>query len=240
MIKYEQLQRVDKRDTARISQLVNERTPFILAGETDDWPAAKLWRMDYLCIDPYLRKLKKEIVQNNYYLKNWQFWVTRPELLQDYDIPKAFSIDYSPLVTGHMHALKWIFIGNKGTYSKSHYDLFFSSAWLYLACGVKEWRLMKNPSEIFSKDNTPDLFQLDHDEQAHNYTIWSAQQMPGEIVWVPPKVLHAVFNHEFAIALTHNYINSTNIIDALDYPDLTMQEKNAVKAIISKLNISHE
>lgn len=119
--------------------------------------------------------------------------------------------------------LKWLFIGESGSGSPSHLDTMNTSAWLWCACGRKEWRCLHGGDFglIGSKERAvghlPDLFDPDTDmfpwlRQGRLY--WGVQE-PGDIVFTPSCVYHAVRNVEFTISVTHNYADATNIAEVL-------------------------
>lgn len=222
------LLRIDCKDRQQIDFHINHRIPFIITNQAENWSCEKIWNIEYF--------RRYEVVDNavllNNYLRNWSFWRDYPELLTDYCIPKIFSTDYSPFLTRHIHALKWIFIGNAGTMSASHYDIFYSSAWLYLAEGLKHWRFLKE-----SVDDKPQVINLFDDAQLRDHVVWEGIQKAGDIIWVPPKTRHAVVNQNMTIALSHNYIDATNIEIALRYPELSCEQKAILTKIISELGI---
>jgi hypothetical protein len=161
-----------------------------------------------------------------YNIVDWNFAFTNPELLKDYTVPKFFDMDLSASLGFSDHALSWIYFGEQGTGSPSHVDVVNTSAWLLLAKGRKHWRFVhsEQANRCGNTGNWADLFAPDLDQFSMMDTIegWDLVQSPGEIVWVPSQCLHAVRNISSTIAVTHNYVDLTNLGEV--YHAMCMQD----------------
>ena len=147
------------------------------------------------------------------YLVNWQFGATCPALLADYTTPAFFT----PVLNACLAPatdLRWIFVGEPGSGSAAHIDIFNSSAWLALVTGRKHWRMCAPGETPRGRTGVAiDLFASPTQlaQQFPGLTIYETEQAPGEIVWTPPDCLHAVSNLEHSIAVTQNYLDLSNL-----------------------------
>eukprot|EP00003_Mantamonas_plastica_P013814 TRINITY_DN2400_c0_g1_i4.p1 TRINITY_DN2400_c0_g1~~TRINITY_DN2400_c0_g1_i4.p1 ORF type:complete len:177 (-),score=57.00 TRINITY_DN2400_c0_g1_i4:117-647(-) len=113
------------------------------------------------------------------------------------------------------NALRWIFMGAQGSGSAMHSDTFYSSAWLSVLQGRKRW-IMYPPSSL-SDEAEVDAFYPDKEDdafadlQARPESGFEGVLHPGEIMFVPPRWNHQVYNIDHTLALTHNYIDVTNM-----------------------------
>jgi len=162
------------------------------------------------------------------YIKTWDYVHAGAGALQeDFTVPSIF--DKSPrclteqVVFGHSaRDMKWIYIGEEGTGSPSHIDTNYSSAWLWCARGKKEWRCVHGGDwdrlgyeELNRKGNLPDLFRPD--VRSHpillESRLYEGIQEAGDVMYNPSKCLHAVYNTQFTVSLTHNYVDCSNLAD---------------------------
>jgi len=120
--------------------------------------------------------------------------------------------------------MKWLFIGEAGSSTRTHFDVLNSSAWLWCARGLKKWRCMHGgdhqliPDACWRSGEFPDLF----DPNVEGYP-WLQQvrlfygiQKAGDIMYTPPFVLHGVRNLEFTISITHNFVDAVNLFAVLE------------------------
>lgn len=172
-----------------------------------------LWDMLSLMRQRSLANLTEQ--DERYNIVDWGFRVSNPELVADIPIHPFFSMDISPLFTGDENSFKWIYFGEPGTGSATHIDVMNSSAWLLLATGQKNWRMVHCDyhERCSSRGGMVDLFDVDAEEfpATAGMPVWETEQKPGEIVWTPPRCIHAVRNMEYSIAVTQNYIDLGNL-----------------------------
>jgi arginase family enzyme len=192
-------------------QLNTFRSPY--RHETAESKSAPFWEM----LASMRQRSQADLRESDerYNIVDWNFAFTNPELLADYCIPDFFDMDLSEQFGFQKHLLNWIYIGEEGTGSPSHIDVGNTSAWLYVARGSKHWRFVHNDdtaacgklgqwADLFA----PDLARFKSMENIRGFEL---VQEPGELVWVPSGCLHAVRNLEPTIALTHNYVDLTNL-----------------------------
>jgi histone arginine demethylase JMJD6 len=167
------------------------------------------------------------------------------ELQEDFTVPSVFDRSADAIskqvVLGHSETdMKWLYIGEPGTGSGAHIDTNNSSAWLWVARGAKRWRCIHGgdyhlfgtdvSSDGESSDGSsseegdgyggpplPDLFRPDVSEfpQLERARLFEGEQREGDICFNPTQCIHAVHNTRFTVSLTHNYVDATNLGDAL-------------------------
>ena len=172
-----------------------------------------LWDMLSLMRQRSLATLTEQ--DERYNIVDWGFRVSNPELVADIPVHPFFNMDISPLFTGDENSFKWIYFGEPGTGSATHIDVMNSSAWLLLATGQKNWRMVHSDhyDRCHSRGGMVDLFDVDAEQfpATAGMPVWETEQKPGEIVWTPPRCIHAVRNIEYSIAVTQNYIDLSNL-----------------------------
>ncbi len=186
-------------------------TPF--ADEPTRSAPIKLW--EALALMRQRDSINLGPMDERYYIVDWEFGQRVPELLADYEVPSWFNMDLSEQLGLNQTALQWIYFGEEGTGSSSHTDVLDSSAWLLLACGRKHWRMVKaeDAERLQFRYQSANLFDIDTTifRDSADVCGFEVVQEPGEILWTPPRCLHAVRNLDRTIALTHNYVDLTNI-----------------------------
>jgi hypothetical protein len=192
-------------------------------GKNKDYDSADMDLLELLTTMETRYNITLDDREARYYLRAWRFWKELPELLDDFSMPEVFS-DKVYSQTQQPHDYTWFFIGEAGTYTPTHLDYGYNSAWLYLVEGLKEWRFIQCPyfqtPEVLKKLNSdekrcnPDQIDLFNNDTINGEYLtmqsWTALLEPGEIIWTPTQCLHAVRNIETSFALTCNYINTTN------------------------------
>lgn len=137
--------------------------------------------------------------------------------------------------------MKWLYIGEPGTGSGTHIDTNNSSAWLWVARGAKRWRCIHGGDfHLFASEGDdvsarsssaeddssedgyggpplPDLFEPNVSQfpQLRKARLFEGEQREGDICFNPTQCIHAVHNTRFTVSLTHNYVDATNLGDAL-------------------------
>ncbi|KAA1071174.1 hypothetical protein PGT21_020029 [Puccinia graminis f. sp. tritici] len=136
-----------------------------------------------------------------------------------YQVPEIFLDDW---MNDYYSAetdddFRFVYIGEKGTTTGLHTDVYNSYSWSANIVGKKKWR----------------LFRPESDE---SITI---EQSPGEIIFVPSGWKHEVLNlSPLVISINHNWCNSVNlpsVYDALAKDIEDVKESIAdVKALLRK------
>ena len=177
---------------------------------------------------------------DRYNIVDWQFGDAHPNLYNDYEISPFFAMNLANQLGFDASALKWIYFGEPGTGSPTHTDVANSSAWLLLAQGHKKWRMIQEEGapKLQAHNRWADLFNIDSTlfPGTSSLSGYETVQRPGEIMWTPSRCIHAVQNLDHTIALTHNYIDLTNLDAVLsDYQPHradTLPQFNALIEII--------
>lgn len=175
-----------------------------------------------------LDKLAAPSAERDYkiYLNTWSYAHTHPNLVASVEVPALFEIDHTEALDLD---LRWIYIGEDGTASQAHVDIIASSAWLQLIRGEKHWRFLwqEGHAEFTDTKKGKSLFDLVPSELRPDARLYATTQRPGEIVWTPSGFVHEVRNSFTTVALTHNYVDATNIIEVLDDGDIWGRDASA-------------
>lgn len=138
------------------------------------------------------------------------------DLSNDYETPEMFNCWYASTKIGTpRQRLSWLYVGAEGTYSDTHRDVWWSSAWNYLIRGRKLW-LIYPAAYNQGISSTMDQYSISNKINdpvrilQQTYRPMVCVQEAGELIYVPGNCYHAVYNLEDTISLTENYINETN------------------------------
>lgn len=175
----------------------------------------------HLPLSDYLNYWQGTCHENPYYGKTSLHLFSN--LNEDYSVPKEFECWYKRYNDEnneqHKADLSWIYFGPKNAQSALHTDLLGSSYWNALISGKKLWIFIENEQEHLTYDGKvnpfdPDLTSFpDYEFVAPSYYI----QKPGEVIYCPSNVWHAVKVLEPSIALTENFINAENYLQVTEY-----------------------
>ena len=131
---------------------------------------------------------------------------------------------------------RWLVIGPKRSGSIFHIDPNQTNAWNVCLQGRKKWIFyppgVSPPGVESSADGAEVVVPVSTGEWLH--TFWSFHQEaryhpdpskrpleavvgPGELIFVPHGWWHMVINLDFTIALTHNYVSTSNLSDVLKF-----------------------
>lgn len=166
-----------------------------------------------------------------------------PVLKDDYDVPKYFNSDVYPgtdlfrFFGEHRRPdHKWLIAGPARSGSIFHIDPNQTNAWNVCIEGRKKWifypREVHPPGVISSKDGGEVTVPISTGEwllsfwsfhiEARNHPNPKMRPLectllPGEIIFVPHGYWHMVVNLDDCIALTHNYVSTSNLADCLRF-----------------------
>lgn len=137
-------------------------------------------------------------------------------LKQDYNVPEIFNCWYAnSKLEGQKLNLSWFYVGNKGTGTPIHRDIWWSSAWNYLLSGKKLW-LIYPP--VYTESIKKDIanYQISSADVSYDkilalpYKPMVCVQEAGDLIFVPGNCYHQVINLENSSSLTENFMNETN------------------------------
>eukprot|EP00754_Rhynchopus_humris_P047356 Rhum_TRINITY_DN6947_c0_g2::Rhum_TRINITY_DN6947_c0_g2_i1::g.21202::m.21202/K11323/JMJD6; histone arginine demethylase JMJD6 len=156
--------------------------------------------------------------------------LTSPALLgklpfSNFYVSKEATQAEMPLLLKPGRYYSWVYVGTKGSGSKTHIDVMNSSAWLTLLSGGKKWLLLHGAEHDRAMaaaaeggaeaGQGPNLFALySGTERAgtayEGLRFYEYDQEPGTALFVPSRCLHAVENTADSASLTHNFVDETN------------------------------
>ncbi|KAK9757623.1 hypothetical protein RND81_01G174600 [Saponaria officinalis] len=174
----------------------------------------------------YVSYMELQHDEDPLYIFDEKFGDTAPDLLKDYAVPDLFQEDlFDVLDTDQRPPFRWLIIGPERSGASWHVDPALTSAWNTLLCGRKRWALYppgKVPLgvtvHVDEEDgdvniDTPsslqwwlDFYPLLPDEDKPI----ECTQLPGETIFVPSGWWHCVLNLEPTVAVTQNFVNTTN------------------------------
>ncbi|XP_077249906.1 transferases, transferring glycosyl groups isoform X2 [Tasmannia lanceolata] len=177
-------------------------------------------------VKDYVSYMNRQHDEDPLYIFDDQFGEAAPDLLKDYNVPHLFEEDlFDVLDRDQRPPFRWLIIGPERSGASWHVDPALTSAWNTLLSGRKRWALYppgKVPLGVTVHVNdedgdvnieTPsslqwwlDVYPLlaDHDKPLE-FT-----QLPGETVFVPSGWWHCVLNLEVTLAVTQNFVNTSN------------------------------
>jgi hypothetical protein len=155
-----------------------------------------------------------------YYLIDWTFHERNPSMLKDYEVPWPFDFDLSVELGIPAHAFQWLNLGEAGSGTPTHSDVLHSSAWLFILQGTKRWRLVPaDQAHLLGRPGRwADLFEPDPIRFPGLAAVrgYETVLQAGELMFAPACCVHAVRNLELTLALTHNYLDLSNLAELFD------------------------
>ncbi|CAK9268959.1 unnamed protein product [Sphagnum jensenii] len=161
------------------------------------------------------------------YIFDSKFGEVAPTMLQDYSVPSIFSEDLLALLDKQVRPpFRWLVAGPARSGASWHVDPALTSAWNALLSGRKRWALYppgRVPPAV--------IVHVDEDDGSVNFDgptslqWWldvyptlrqeekplECTQLPGETIFVPSGWWHCVLNIDPSIAVTQNFVNTTNL-----------------------------
>ncbi|KNA15547.1 hypothetical protein SOVF_097330 [Spinacia oleracea] len=174
----------------------------------------------------YVSYIKLQHDEDPLYIFDEKFGEVTPGLLKEYTVPHLFQEDlFDVLNPDQRPPFRWLIVGPERSGASWHVDPALTSAWNTLLCGRKRWALYppgKVPLGVTVHVNEEDgdvnvetpsslqwwleFYPLLPDEDKP----FECTQLPGETIFVPSGWWHCVLNLEPTVAVTQNFVNSTN------------------------------
>jgi len=137
-------------------------------------------------------------------------------------MPCLLAASKHPLAQAASKGLRWQFIGEQGTSCTAHSDPYSSHAWMWLASGAKQWRILEAPLAHPSAMEAAisDFADLNNEGRLDLFDCVSTACAVGqrrllhtllsrdEFLFVPSRCVHAVRNvARLTIAVSHNFVD---------------------------------
>ncbi|XP_062116192.1 arginine-specific demethylase JMJ20 isoform X2 [Humulus lupulus] len=190
------------------------------------------------------------------YLKDWHFVKEYPEYTA-YTTPLFFCDDWLNLYLDNyrMHKdpdvysesneiscsdYRFVYMGEKGSWTPLHADVFRSYSWSANVCGKKRW-LFLSPSQshlVFDRNMKSCVYNIFDEVSETKFpgfkkaTWLECIQEPNEIIFVPSGWYHQVHNLEDTISINHNWFNGYNLCWVWD---LLLKDYNEAKEYIEDI-----
>lgn len=174
----------------------------------------------------YVSYMKCQHDEDPLYIFDDKFGEAAPALLQDYCMPSLFQEDFFDVLDYDQRPpFRWLIIGPERSGASWHVDPGLTSAWNTLLCGRKRWALY--PPGRVPVGVTVHVNEDDGDvniESPSSLQWWldvyplltdqdkplECTQLPGETIFVPSGWWHCVLNLDTTIAVTQNFVNTSN------------------------------
>ncbi|PON96689.1 JmjC domain containing protein [Trema orientale] len=209
-------------------------------------------------VDQWVQNASTIVVRDKsvLYLKDWHFVKEYPEYIA-YTTPQFFCDDWLNMYLDNyrMHRdpdvysesneiscsdYRFVYMGEKGSWTPLHADVFRSYSWSANVCGKKRW-LFLSPSQshlVFDRYMKSSVYNI-YDEVSETKfpgfkkAIWlECIQEPNEVIFVPSGWYHQVDNLEDTISINHNWFNGYNLCWVWD---LLLKDYNEAKEYIEDI-----
>ncbi|XP_008193873.1 2-oxoglutarate and iron-dependent oxygenase JMJD4 [Tribolium castaneum] len=179
----------------------------------------------YNCSEKYFNSQKTQICKLDSFLNKWNSAENKSKYLKDwhlkntfkndnfYTVPIYFASDWlnEYLTENSEDDYRFVYIGQAGTWTPFHADVFNSYSWSANVCGRKKWIFFPPGEENFLRDSLNNL-PYDISDMYHTRQHFELIQNAGEAVFVPTGWYHQVWNLEDTISVNHNWVNGCNIL----------------------------
>lgn len=154
-------------------------------------------------------------------LFDWSLPLFCPELNSELSIPPYFDNDYLKRATSLLYKSSWpsLFVSPAGTVSELHVDAFGSNFWMALFSGAKKWTFFTKEAFTLLKpryiDSFDPVFDFDTTSDCQDLSPYSVILRPGQVLFVPSGCPHRVENLETSVAISGNFVDDSNVLDAV-------------------------
>jgi len=203
---------------------VKANKPIILKGFAKNWPATQKWNFNFFaneCANTevvanlYNVKNTQKITfkdslqyfcrsdeKNPFYIQEWWFAETNPELSKYFTTPEFFTNDFAKKLLGFYNNTLWV--GQKGAYTPLHQDTTFVNIWTSQIMGKKEWVLIDKTAQMYKNNEGKPDYDRFYNEQGEKLMFCTLEA--GDILYVPYKWWHRAQTLEDSISLNTFYI----------------------------------
>ena len=189
-----------------------------------------------LPLSSYLLYSDQQKDDNPIYLFDKHFVDNTPQFGSDY-VPLSYFSKERDLFnllegTAYRPDHRWLIVGPKRSGSRFHVDPNGTSAWNAVIKGSKKWILFPphsvppgvHPSadggDVTSPVSLTEWFRGFYDQAREDRNINGMMECvvgAGETIFVPSGWYHLVINLDFTIAVTQNYVSTSNLINVMSY-----------------------
>eukprot|EP00043_Microstomoeca_roanoka_P018208 m.193555 g.193555 ORF g.193555 m.193555 type:complete len:530 (-) comp16783_c0_seq4:266-1855(-) len=231
--------------------------PVILKGLAKDWPAFSTWPNRKISeitggtafkagpfnvtLEALFKYSQQQHDQRPLYIFDKDFVKRCPQLGEDYKVPEHFQEDLFSVLGDKRPHYRWLIAGPTKSGSTWHKDPNSTSAWNALLEGEKRW-IMTPPdctppgvypspdgSAVATPISVAEWFVSYYDAlKESGIPFVEGTQRPGDVVFVPHGWWHVVLNLKPSIAVTQNYVDSTNLHDVLHFLATTPDQISGV------------
>eukprot|EP01130_Rhizamoeba_saxonica_P013879 TRINITY_DN5978_c0_g1_i1.p1 TRINITY_DN5978_c0_g1~~TRINITY_DN5978_c0_g1_i1.p1 ORF type:complete len:347 (-),score=80.05 TRINITY_DN5978_c0_g1_i1:5-1045(-) len=231
------------------------RRPCIFTDIVPNWPSFNSWSPDQLverfgdCVLKCAQynidrdRVKMTVAQYVHYMRNNNddsplyvfdsgFADRIPQLLEEYEIPEYFWVDYFSVFGPKRPPFRWVILGPQRSGTSFHVDPNGTGAWNALLHGRKRWAIY--PPDIIPPGirATVDKDGYIIDFKSPNMLKWYYEVYPtlppylrpieiiqrkGDMIYVPPGWWHGIVNIDETVSCTQNFVNEQNLNLAVDF-----------------------
>lgn len=188
-------------------------------------------------LDRYYRYADQTTDDNPLYLFDKHFVKNTPQFGEDYQPLPYFSKERDLFEvldgTGYRPDHRWLIIGPRRSGSRFHVDPNGTSAWNAVVDGAKKWIMFPpsvvppgvHPSEDGGDVTSPvslvewfrGFYDVAREDPKYRAHMLECVCRAGDTIWVPSGYWHLVVNLEFSVAVTQNYVSTSNLQNTLNF-----------------------
>ncbi|ETL99842.1 hypothetical protein L917_03374 [Phytophthora nicotianae] len=184
-------------------------------------------------MDKYFNYCRTLLDDQPLFVFDKEFAAKVPQLAKDYTVPEYFQEDYFALLGEEKRPdYRWLIIGPKKSGSSFHIDPNATNAWNGVIRGSKKWIMFPpgqvppgiHPSEDGSEVSSPVslmewfvTFYKDVQKLPAHLKPLEGICREGETMFVPHGWWHTVLNIDESVAMTQNFVSSSNVKSVLEF-----------------------
>eukprot|EP01104_Vermistella_antarctica_P015670 TRINITY_DN5198_c0_g1_i1.p1 TRINITY_DN5198_c0_g1~~TRINITY_DN5198_c0_g1_i1.p1 ORF type:complete len:708 (+),score=194.45 TRINITY_DN5198_c0_g1_i1:84-2126(+) len=222
-------------DLDHIEKVCGDKTVWLARREmgSESWGGLK--GGVYTQLTDWIQKVRNGTAESDLYLHDIPLISLCPDMLKsEFAMPKYFAADFLQRIDRRaaredaykvfVDAWPSLFIGAKSSNSHLHIDSFYSHFWMFLFSGEKHWRFFPHEERMFLSEEreklhfatdalNPDLEKFPLLGLTHPF---DANLRAGEMLFVPAGCPHQVYNNEDTVAISGNYVDSSNLEGSIE------------------------